>query len=172
MNAEQRTLATIEAGRVKRYHAVPTVELQTIGLHSYGVAVLCLYLTDGTISTALLTAALLHDAPEIVTGDIPFTVKRDAPEIKKALAPIEDWAHRNVVMHKPELSPEEEAILKLADTIEGYLWCQKTESHMGPVKDRWVGALHDGLRKFADVVPEEVLARARRFLAIGPYPQS
>lgn len=159
MSELQRTCNTLEAGRVVRYHAVPTVGTQTVGLHSWGVAIILLYLTEGNVRAELLQAAILHDAPEIHTGDIPFTVKRDSATIKKALQELEDEAHRNVVLPFPQLQPSEEALLKVADTLEGLLWCRKTE-FTGPVHGRWVSSLERALEKFKDRLSPTILARA------------
>ena len=155
-----RALLTLEAGRVARYHAVPTVAPQSVGLHSYGVAVLCIYLCDGHPSAELLQAALLHDAPEIITGDVPYTTKRSSPTIKHELEQLEEWVYNHDVLPFPVLSPAEVATLKLADTLDGLIWCHKTETR-GPVLGRWTEALDVALRKFAGVVEPDVLMRAQ-----------
>lgn len=143
-----------------RYHAVPTVGTQTVGLHSWGVAVILLYLTEGNVRVELLQAAILHDAPEIHTGDIPFTTKRDNPVIKKALAELEAEAHRTIVLPFPELQPSEEALLKVADTLEGLLWCRKTE-FTGPVHARWMSSLYRAFDKFSDLLAPSIISRAK-----------
>lgn len=165
-----RLLATLESGRVMRYHAVPTVAQQTVGQHSHGVAVICLHLTGGQVSRELLIAALLHDAAEIVTGDIPFTTKRASPMMKAILGEMETAAHADVVLPMPALSEAEAALLKLADTLEGLLWCRKTEA-VGPVRDRWVHALEHALVKFSGLLPPEVIVNAQDLAGIDPFPR-
>lgn len=155
-----RVLLTLEAGRVARYHAVPTVAPQSVGLHSYGVAVLCIYLCGGYPSAELLTAALLHDAPEIITGDVPYTTKRSSPMIKQELEHLEEWVYDHDVLPFPKLTPAEAATLKLADTLDGLIWCRKTETR-GPVLGRWTEALDIALKKFVTVVEPDVLMRAQ-----------
>ncbi len=155
----QRAANTLESGRVRRYHAVPTVEVQTVGLHSWGVAVLCLYITGGNASRELLMQALLHDAAELYTGDVPFTIKRDVPSLKTALSLLEDVAHASIVMDSVTLTPHDQAVLKLCDTVEGLVWCRKTEM-TGPVRDRWRQALNVAFEKFAGVLSTEELDRA------------
>lgn len=157
--SHNRAANTLEAGRVSRYHAVPTVAPQTVGLHAYGVAVLCLYITGGEASAALLRQALLHDAAELVTGDIPFTVKRDRPEVKALFNELEELAHERWVFPASELSTREAAILKLCDTIEGLIWCRKTEL-TGPVRHRWVEALNKALGKFEGLLTDDEFSRA------------
>lgn len=151
----QRAANTLEAGRVLRYHAAPTVAPQTVGQHAYGVAALCLYVTDGKASRELLINALLHDSAELVTGDIPFTVKRSHPEVKATFDALENEAFDTLLLgaNNP-LTPHDCAILKLCDTVEGLIWCRKTEL-TGPVRMRWLEALNRGLQKFAPFISEE-----------------
>lgn len=161
MSPLSRTCNTLEAGRVARYHAAPSVQPQTVGLHSYGVAIILLYLTEGTASAALLQAALLHDAPEIFTGDVPFTAKRRSRNLEVELLELEEQAHNHIVLPFPNLQPSEVALLKLADTLEGLIWCRKTEHAQGPVLARWVRALEDAHAKFATVLTLEVIHRSK-----------
>jgi 5'-deoxynucleotidase YfbR-like HD superfamily hydrolase len=155
----KRTLATLESGRVSRYHAAPTVQAQTVGLHAWGVAVLVLELSDNC-SKELLQAAILHDSAELYTGDVPFTLKVSEPAVKGLLHEAEVFAHSNIVLDMPLLSESEWAILKLADTIEGLIWCRKTEAEGGCVGPRWMGALKAGFTKFSEVLPPHIIERA------------
>lgn len=163
-----RVLLTLEAGRVARYHAAPTVAPQSVGLHSYGVAVLCLHLCGGCASAELLQAALLHDAPEIITGDVPYTTKRNSPTIKHELEELEERVYDYDVLPFPKLTQAEVATLKLADTLDGLIWCHKTENR-GPVLDRWAEAMGIALQKYAGVVEPDVLMRAKELAEAGPF---
>ena len=169
MNSDlNRFLLTLESGRVTRYHACPTVAPQTDAAHAWGVALLCIYLTGGNASAELVADALLHDSAEIVTGDIPYTTKRESPELCVALTAIEDRAQRERLMPRYQLTETERAIEKLADTLEGWLWCRKTE-HINFIGRRWRVALARALSRFKDCVPPDVLARAEA-LADCPSP--
>jgi 5'-deoxynucleotidase YfbR-like HD superfamily hydrolase len=159
----ERALAAHQAGSVLRYHAAPTVRPQTVGHHSFGVAVIVIYLTSGDASANLLKAAVLHDTAELFTGDIPFTVKRDNADIKTTFDELENRAYAERLLEMPELTKEERCVLKLADTLEGYLWCVKHESS-GPVRSRWKNALTNALVKFADLVSPSVFSNAKAFL--------
>ena len=80
-------------------------------------------------------AALYHDAPEILTGDLPTPVKYYNPEIKKAYKELENIACRRLIdMLPPELQavyseymlcPDEEInkIVKWADKLCAYFKC-------------------------------------------------
>lgn len=164
-----RVLLTLEAGRVARYHAAPTVAPQSVGLHSYGVAVLCLHLCGGCTSAELLQAALLHDAPEIITGDVPYTTKRNSPTIKHELEQLEEQVYNYDVLPFPKLTQAEVATLKLADTLDGLIWCRKTETR-GPVLGRWNEAMDIALQKYAGIVKPDVLMRAKELAEAGPFP--
>jgi hypothetical protein len=145
----QRAANTLESGRVARYHAAPSVAPQTVGLHSWGVAVLAVYITGGAPSAALLQQAIMHDAAEIFIGDVPFTVKRDHPEVKRRFRELEIHIHDFLVMGAVSLDPHDEAVLKVCDTLEGLIWCRKTEvAGNGFVTGRWVQALDYALKKF------------------------
>ena len=73
----KKTLEFLLAGaEVLRYHTVQTLQRETVGHHSHGVACLVLLL-DPQASARLLRAALLHDLAEQCTGDIPSAAKRE-----------------------------------------------------------------------------------------------
>lgn len=154
-NSIERILNTLEAGRVLRYHSAPTVQPQTDGLHSFGVAVLALYVTNGEASGALLRECIMHDTPELFTGDAPFPVKRDHQPIKDAYDELE-LAHRRMDLipasgqqHVCTLDPHDAAVLKVCDTLEGLIWCRKTEQCFGAVRARWSHAYRRCQSKFA-----------------------
>lgn len=168
-----RARNTLCAGSVQRYHAAPSVMPQTVGLHSWGVAVLCMFLTDGKPSASLLAAAILHDAGELFTGDIPFTVKKANAEVKRIFDELEDETQTSLLVTNrlPPLTEDEKCILKLSDTLDGLAWCRKHERE-GPVYDRWVGALNRAKEKFVDTVGLGVMAQVtylEQLIQTQPY---
>lgn len=151
--APDRCLATVESGGVQRYHAVPSVlSKQRVDSHAWSVTMIVLCLTDGQASRDLLLHALLHDSAEIVTGDIPFTVKRTNPAMKKLADEMEAEAHADVLFPLPPLPHDDLAVLKIADTLDGWRWCQLHEPR-GPVSDRWLGAWRQAREKFKTLDP-------------------
>lgn len=163
----QRVVNTLESGRVLRYHAAPTVAPQTVGQHAWGVMLLVIYLTNGLASRKLLLAAAIHDAAELITGDVPLTAKRDFPELKECLTKVEEAVHQNLVLKAYDLEPFDAAVLKLADTLEGLLWCQKTETGTMPVLGRWRKAFIAGTHKFEPIVGPDVINRARSLFTLN-----
>ena len=62
------------------------------------------------------SAALFHDASEILTGDLPTPIKYFNPEIREAYRKVEEVADQKLLaMLPPELRPIYENILRPAD---------------------------------------------------------
>ena len=85
---------------------------------------------------ALATVALYHDAPEILTGDLPTPVKYHSREIKSAYDEIELLAVEKLLGELPEplrpayrklltapARPEEYELVKAADKLSAYVKC-------------------------------------------------
>ncbi len=85
-------------------------------------------------------AALYHDAPEILTGDLPTPVKYFNPAIRSAYAGVEDVAAGKLLSMLPEeLRPayaplltepdgETEELVRAADKLAAYLKCVEETS--------------------------------------------
>ena len=80
-----KTLTTAwDAQFLLRFHTVAMqAERQTVGAHSYAVSILIDQLWPDS-SKQLIMAALYHDVPELILGDIPATAKWSYPEVQKA----------------------------------------------------------------------------------------
>ena len=114
----------IQAGAdVKRFHTCLTLQSETVGHHSHGVAMLCLLL-DPLAQRSLLTAALVHDLAEHVTGDIPSPAKRRYG-IGEQVSELETTLLRSVGLSAPLLHPDDARTLKLADIFQGMLFCAR-----------------------------------------------
>jgi 5'-deoxynucleotidase YfbR-like HD superfamily hydrolase len=159
MNTE-RLQFTLTAGEVVRYHAAPTVSRQTVAAHTWGVAIILLYLTNGSVEPVLMTEALLHDSAELWTGDIPFVAKRDCPALKAAAKDYERSVRfTKTLASERALRTKELSLLKLADTLEGYLWCIAHEAQPQPVAKRWEKAYAVAKEKLKQI-PVGTWARA------------
>ena len=112
--------------------------------HSHQVAVLAHALAlirrdilhlDGPDPDRCAVAALYHDAPETLTGDMPTPIKYYNPEIKTAYKQVEQIAGRRLLsMLPPELQASYEhlvleddeelnPIVKAADKLSAYIKC-------------------------------------------------
>lgn len=106
---------------VERFHATKTLQVETVGTHSHSVALLCWKLSGAHPSVNLLMAALAHDLAEQCWGDIPAPTKR-ALDISDEVAELEIQKLREHMLWF-ELTNEETRILKLADILDGMLYC-------------------------------------------------
>lgn len=111
------------SGDVTRFHAVPGISPQSVSEHSWGVAILCQAFTPKCRKDVIL-AALTHDCAELITGDIPATLKWENMDIKTAIHTIEDRVEKRWGI-KVALTPFELEILKIADCLEGMTYCMK-----------------------------------------------
>lgn len=81
-------------------------------------------------------AALYHDAPEILTGDLPTPVKYFNPAIKEAYKQVEEVSAEKLLSRLPEelreiyrpyvsetCPPEIHAIVKAADKLSAHIKC-------------------------------------------------
>ena len=84
----------------------------------------------------IATAALYHEASEVLTGDLPTPIKYYNPEIRKAYKDIESTANKKLLSMLPdelredyreliEISADsyEYALIKAADKISAYVKC-------------------------------------------------
>jgi len=107
------------AGEVERYHAWRTLRRQSVGEHTWQV----LRIYDeifGLHDAEVARWILWHDAPELITGDVPFQTKRRWPEVKKALTEAEEVASRELDIVWPEITDLQRARIKLCDVLEMY----------------------------------------------------
>lgn len=166
-----RLLNVLESGEVQRFHAVPSVPSQSVAQHSWGVAVIARYLVGvpnlGEESAELVAASLLHDTGEIITGDIPFTAKRECfSHFKEALDAAEEKAINDYLMPTPLLNASDTKLLKMADMLEGMRWANLNERPCAltgakQVCCKWAEALHNMFCQPEVLsLKEDVLSRA------------
>ncbi len=83
----------------------------------------------------MLALAVYHDAPEVMTGDLPTPVKYSSPELRKAYQRLEQEAGERLLSlapaslredYRPYLTPAQNAahrLVKAADRIAAYIKC-------------------------------------------------
>jgi len=108
------------SGRVLRWHSYPEIECQTNAQHQWGVAVIIMA-NHPNPSAELLKAALLHDAGEIVVGDMPKPCKDKKPELLAEYEKAEALALDGMGI-KLNLTKKEQAWLEWAGRAEAYRW--------------------------------------------------
>ena len=128
-----------------RYHTVPlNFERQTVGAHSYAVTVLIDQLWPDS-SKQLLQAALYHDVPEIILGDIPATAKWDNADLTRAFTKAEEKVFNDLELQF-YLSKEEKDKLKMADMLELVMYAHRhlyLGKLMAEIKKTGVDSLND-----------------------------
>ncbi len=104
-------------GHVRRFHTLKTLHPNTVAEHSHGVATLCVAMTGGAPSAAILQAALQHDVIECLVGDMPRNAKWEFPELAKVLKGVEHVLEERHGM-RVELTSKEQTILHEADMLD------------------------------------------------------
>ena len=135
---------------IRRWGLMRNTAPENLSEHSYDTAVLAhalCTLANARFGTRLDPgrAALLglyHDAPEILTGDLPTPVKYFSPEIRGAYRQVEESSRRRLLSLLPEdlrpsyaplLAPLEEnprllSIVKAADKLSALIKCIEEEN--------------------------------------------
>ncbi len=130
----------MDGSEVVRYHTVHTLQRETVGHHSHGVAMLCLILNP-ECQRSVLVSALQHDLAEHQTGDIPSPAKRQYG-IGEQISELEDKLLRIAGLEMPWLTTDESRLLKLADIAQGALFCAREISlgntRMRDIFDRYL----------------------------------
>jgi 5'-deoxynucleotidase YfbR-like HD superfamily hydrolase len=95
-------------------------------------------------------AALYHDVPELILGDIPATAKWSFPEVQKAFEKAEKKVMDDLGLEFV-LSPEEKNKLKMADMLELVLYSHRHSNQ----SDQMKVIMHTGInylyKKFSDL---------------------
>lgn len=139
--------------QVKRYPISYMNRDQSVAEHSFGVALIVMELTktlrDRELAEAALEYALVHDAEEVYTGDIPSSFKRVLREHAPNVSVLLDGRQDNI--------PDEvKAVVKLADYLEAIYYLRE----------------FGGSRLSRDVVLKDILLNFKSALAKLPAPES
>ena len=130
---------------IDRWALMRNTRTENVEEHSYEVAVLAHALSvigrdvfhKDLDPDKTAAAALFHDAPEIITGDLPTPIKYFNPGIKTAYQQVEAVAQDKLLsMLPPELvdayeplvreaDPEVRRYVKAADKLAAWLKCQE-----------------------------------------------
>ena len=132
------------AGAVKRWHTVRTIQEQTVADHSWGVISILLQICEPSIQ--LLYVAAFHDLAEVSSGDIPAPIKWAYPKLDAALDEVEhdfNETHRLDM----DLTPYEQTLLKWADMMELVMFTtteiQMGNTYMVPIRNRGINYLKE-----------------------------
>ena len=166
---EKRLSALYDAGEVTRLHTVPMLRPHTIAEHVYGSLLIASELVTLNVKMAaesklnvsrvkVMEALLIHDAPELRTGDAPAPVKRAFPAVDDAHAKMENDFYHEHDMEFPYLNELEEAIVKASDTLDlGFTI----------VRERRMGNCHPILKEVYDNVMLYTLMQTGKVGGVG-----
>lgn len=168
----------MRTGHVTRWQIVRTARQQTLAEHLYRVWVVTTHLTKvldishETASSANIWA-LMHDLPEVITGDLASPIKqamRDAiPDddpvrnIELALSTSYRHAWEDAKRRTNDTEPTAYEIVKLADLIEAkcFIGCEYVGNHAKAVFDEMCGKVEDYANTLSDRYPTLPWAAAR-----------
>lgn len=142
----------VAGAETTRYHTVRTIQTETVGHHSHGVAMFCVLLGG---SPKTVRAALVHDLAEHQLGDIPAPAKKQYG-IGTVVNDLEDQLLRDVRLNQ-DLTKEEARTLKLADIFQGMVFCIR-EMQMGNKSMEVV------LRRYSSYAEDHVLVEKERVI--------
>ena len=111
----------MRAGLTQRFHATPGLPAQSVAEHSWGVAMILLYLWPNSAAQTV-HSALSHDTGEHVTGDMPAPFKWAHDDIREL---VESAEHSELLrLGLPRAyTPEEARRVKVADGIDLMFYC-------------------------------------------------
>jgi 5'-deoxynucleotidase YfbR-like HD superfamily hydrolase len=109
------------AGCVERYHTWPTLQKQNVGEHTWQVMVIWFQIF-GPLSPEESAYVLWHDGGELVTGDPPFPVKANNPNLKATYDALEANALVGMLGVNPMrvFTTQTKHRAKLCDLLEMY----------------------------------------------------
>lgn len=143
-------------GSIKRYNTIHRIHEENVAEHSlyvaYNVMRLCDILeVDDVTRLNALQMAIIHDIPECLLGDVPYSTKQRSPEISKVLSKME---LEDIQSYMPEIydkykafqeAEESESIegqlVKLADAISVVQYCE-IEKSLGNVTENMMEILY------------------------------
>lgn len=143
-----------DSGQVLRFHANPQMNrrMQTNADHQWGCAIIALSIAPELCTKEFLVHALLHDAGERLSGDLPAPFKVANREIADLHGSVEEGLRATLVGDLPDLSVPQEWLLKISDISEA-LFCILLYIPNPEVVEGWqtaIGVLGAKCRSFDD----------------------
>lgn len=121
MKTGQTVKTILQSGDIDRFHAVPGIKNQRLSDHLWKTTIIFKYLMPEASPNAIL-ACMTRDCAELVTGDIPFIVKKQNTALKGILKTLEQSFEKDNGLLL-EITENERYAIKIADMVEGLLYC-------------------------------------------------
>lgn len=112
---------------IERWGVVEMSKVQSVAEHSFNVATIALAISDALEASPgdmadIIRWALIHDLPEVVTGDIPSNVKQQEKEIFNIL---EARLFPSITINKRNQTDFCLRVVKVADYVDAIQFAQK-----------------------------------------------
>jgi 5'-deoxynucleotidase len=159
----------LRTGHVKRWQIVRVAREQTLAEHLYLVQVITEEIgrVIGMSATDISTArrwALMHDVPEVITGDLASPIKAAMKKAVPETDPVHDIElqldddYRDLLLSIKNNNPICKDIVKLADLMESihFLTIEGMGSHALKVEERLRSECLDKIKSLGQVYPKYV----------------
>lgn len=115
-------LDTRLAGQLRRYHTWPVIGQQTVAEHCWQIMRIYLSVVD-VPDPHMMYHITFHDIGEHFTGDIPYPVKRDNPQLKEQMEFLEQRSYMTQLeywgaFHMARLSDYDKKLFKNIELTE------------------------------------------------------
>lgn len=139
MRYHENKLAAMRAGAaVSRCHTIPLTRSYTVGQHTNGMLqILFLLHEECNLENVdmLYRAILLHDLPEVITGDIPAPVKKRIDNEEPSTLPLLERNYLRSIGQFDRwdegLNPAQVALVKAIDSLELMAFAFEEVAHFG-----------------------------------------
>lgn len=146
----------LASGDVLRFHTMPCLRRQTTGQHMWRTLVILHWLFYPNYPPPHVSCSMmLHDVPEIHTGDTPGDVKADHEGLSNALTELEKAFFESMGIVDMPLTPLENKIIKVCDRAD-LLFHALDEYEMGNLHMEQI--VRRAYQMFSDLVDDNLSA--------------
>jgi 5'-deoxynucleotidase YfbR-like HD superfamily hydrolase len=110
------------AGEIPRYHTWPHLRPQSIAEHSWQLMRIVKDVSPFAVPSCVYEYILHHDVGETATGDIPYPVKKNNPDLKAIMDELEATALKDMGIKLPVLPSYWYKLIKACELIEMWEW--------------------------------------------------
>ena len=107
------------AGQVERYHTWPVIRRQSVAEHSWQVMRVWVQIY-GDLRADVANYILWHDVGELVTGDLPFPIKRNSSTLKEIMDDLEFKARDEMRVPYTNIMESDRNRVRICDLVEMY----------------------------------------------------